>query len=707
MITGMNGRPASLFPWFKDISGLKGVGPKLYPLLERLAGSRVKDLVFHRPATVQRRQHITQISDLEPGMAAIFTATVVRHDPPPRARLPYRVTVGDDSGYLTLVFFSVKGDYLTRQLPVDSQIALTGVVESYQGQLQMTHPELLGEADAVAIKTLEPIYPLTAGVTQKTLARVMGAAREAVTGTVLPEWLDKALMVREGWPAFSAALDALHDPDDTIADAHNSGELADIPALRRLAYDEALAAQLALGLVREKTKRVKGRSVVGDDRLIKQVITSLPYQLTGDQQACWRAISNDMAAPQSALRLIQGDVGSGKTVVALLAATRAKEAGLQTALLAPTEILARQHLKSFNELGAAIGLRVGFLSGRVKGKDRDTILDDLARGALDILIGTHAIIQDPVVFQDLGLAIIDEQHRFGVAQRLALSEKAPKGMDYLGLSATPIPRTLTLALNGDMDISQIIEKPPGRKPIETRVIPASRLQDVVKGIERRLKTGGQAYWVCPLIAESSALPAPSAEERYDSLKAIFGDQVGLLHGQLPGPEKERVIDAFKAGKLGLLVSTTVIEVGVDVPNASVMVIEGADRFGLAQLHQLRGRVGRGDVESACLLIRSESPSAVARERLTVIRSSDDGFYISEQDLRLRGAGEMLGTRQSGLPESVFLDYASHADLLSIARDDARLMIDRDADLLSERGQALRTLLYLFEKDAAVRYLRSG
>ena len=705
----MSQRPPELFPWFAELASVKGVGPRLLPLIEGLLGSRVKDLAFHVPHSILVRRYAESLDDVKPGGLAIFKGDVVRHDPPPRKGLPYLVTIGDETGFLTLVFFNARPAYLNQQLPVGETRLISGSVELRKGMLQVTHPDLIQPvSDTADIPLHEAVYPLTAGVTNKTLSKIINNALAKLTmEPALPEWHDKALLERDGLPAFFDAIKALHAPDEKTAKAYSSGSAAEQNSRKRLALDELLASQLALVLVRHKTLKKRGRAIKGDDHLVSDLIANLPYQLTGDQQSAWRDIDGDLASDTAMLRLVQGDVGSGKTVVALIAAARIKEVGAQTAVLAPTEILAQQHLKSFQDMGASIDLRIGYLSGRIKGKDREAVLADLKAGKIDVLIGTHAIIQDPVAFHDLALAIIDEQHRFGVAQRLALSDKAPLGLDYLGLSATPIPRTLTLALHGDMDVSRIVEKPPGRKPVTTSVVAENRLEEIVHALKRKLDAGGQAYWVCPLVTESDQVNATSAEERAESLKPVFGDRVGLLHGQMPAADKDQVMGDFKAAKLGLLVATTVIEVGVDVPNASIMVIEGAERFGLAQLHQLRGRVGRGAAQSSCILIRSEHLSDVARERLRVMRESEDGFFIAEEDLRLRGGGEVLGTRQSGLPATRFVDYAVHHDLVEIARDDARRIVATDADLLSDRGKALRTLLYLFEKDAAVRYLRSG
>jgi ATP-dependent DNA helicase RecG len=406
------------------------------------------------------------------------------------------------------------------------------------------------------------------------------------------------------------------------------------------------------------------------------------------------------------LRLLQGDVGSGKTVVALLAMARAVEAGGQAALMAPTEILARQHLATVAPLAERAGLRTAILTGREKGRERSDTLAGLADGSIDIVIGTHALFQEAVTFQNLAFAVVDEQHRFGVHQRLAMTAKGD-APDMLVMTATPIPRTLVLTAFGDMDVSKLTEKPAGRQPVRTVTLPMERLSELVGRIRDAVTEGQKIYWICPLVEESEEAKLMSAQERYDALKPVFGDRLGLVHGRMKGADKDAAMRAFKEGETRVLVATTVIEVGVDVPDATIMVIEHAERFGLAQLHQLRGRVGRGSKPSSCVLLYKEPLSETATRRLSVMRETEDGFVIAEEDLKLRGEGELLGTRQSGTPGFQVARIEFHADLLEAARDEARLILSRDPDLQSERGEALRLLLYLFGRDEAVRLLRAG
>ena len=693
-------RPEALFEYFADVERLPGIGKRNRVALERLFGTRLVDLLLHLPTGLIDRRYRPKIANAAAGGIVTLEITVDEHMVPRNRRMPYRVLCHDDTGELTLVFFNPRADWLARQLPEGEKRIVSGKLEDYQGKFQITHPDYMVDPDnAEDMPSLETIYPLTAGLSGKVLRKAAKAALDMVPD--LPEWHDASLVKRDEMPGFRQALMQVHQPTG-VEDLEASS-----PARRRLACDELLATQLALAIVRERTRRKRGRALNGDGRIVAKTLKALPYELTGDQQQALTEIREDLASKKAMLRLMQGDVGSGKTVVALLAVASAVEAGVQTALLAPTEILANQHLETIAPLAEEVGLRIALLTGRNKGKPRKALLESLAAGEIDLLIGTHAIIQDDVAFKDLGFAIVDEQHRFGVQQRLALAGKAERGVDVLGMTATPIPRTLTLTAYGDMDVSLIREKPPGRKPVDTRVVALDRLADVANGIGRAIQSGARAYWVCPLVEESELMDLAAAEERYGSLKHMFGDRVGLVHGKMKGAEKDAVMAKFQSGELSVLVSTTVIEVGVNVPEATIMVIEHAERFGLAQLHQLRGRVGRGDAKSSCILLRANDVGEVARSRLKIMRETEDGFLIAEEDLRLRGGGEVLGTKQSGLPEFKLVDFNEHADLIELARDDARMIVTKDPELKSERGGALRHLLYLFERDEGVRLMQSG
>jgi ATP-dependent DNA helicase RecG len=703
-------RPSLLDPLFAPATSLPGVGPRLAPLLDRLVGqgdgrARVLDLLFHLPTGGISREIKGSIADAPVGEPVSLLVTVAAHrpSPPGRARAPYRVLVEDDTGDVTLVFFHAQRARMEKLLPVGSRRVVSGVIELWDGMRQMVHPDrVLDEKTAAAMPGAEPVYGLTEGLSSRMVAKFTAVAVERVPD--LPEWQEAAWMKRQASPAFRDALAALHRPED--AATLSEEVLGKSPARRRLAYDELLASQLALALVRSRMRRLPGRVNAGDGALVNRIESKLPFALTPSQRRAVDDIRKDLVSDRRMLRLLQGDVGSGKTVVALLTMASAIEAGRQAALMAPTEILARQHLERLKPLAEEAGLTLALLTGRDSGAGRRALLGDLVEGRIDILVGTHALFQEDVAFKDLGVAVVDEQHRFGVHQRLALGSKG-EAVDILVMTATPIPRTLALTYFGDMDVSALTEKPAGRKPIATKLISTERLDEVIQAMGRAMAAGDRIYWVCPLVAESETLDVAAAEERFEQLQGIFGQRVGLVHGKLPPREKDAAMEAFGRGDTQILVSTTVIEVGVDVAAATVMVIEHAERFGLAQLHQLRGRIGRGSRPSTCLLLYKGPLGETAKARLEMMRETEDGFRIAEEDLRLRGEGEVLGTRQSGMPGFRLARLDADADLLAAARADARLIVERDRELTSERGRALRVLLYLFERDNAVRLLRAG
>jgi len=699
-------RPTTLDPLFAPVTTLSGVGPKLGKLLDKflgdeLRGARVIDLLFHLPSGAVDRRPSPSIAEAPIGDVATFAARVAEHRPPPpgKGKAPYRIVVEDESGDVTLVFFHADVRHLLQTLPIGAYRIISGKLELWEGMRQMVHPERLLEPKlAATMPSFEPVYGLTEGIGPRVMGRIVAAAAERCPE--LAEWQDEAFLARSGFPPFREAMQALHQPADAKAVE------GDTVMRRRVAYDELLASQIALALVRRQQKKAAGRATSGDGQIRRALESALPFTLTEGQRQAIADIHDDMEKPERMLRLLQGDVGSGKTVVALMAMAAAAEAGRQSVLMAPTEILARQHAERLAPLAAKAGLQLALLTGREKGPGRRQVLEGLADGRIDIAVGTHALFQEGVAFRDLALAIVDEQHRFGVHQRLLLGSKG-EAVDILVMTATPIPRTLALTWFGDMDVSVLSEKPAGRKPIATKVISLDRYEEVVAGVGRAIAAGAQIYWVCPLVQESDTLDVAAAQERSEALQQLFGDKVGLLHGQMPGRDKDQAMADFVAGRSRILVATTVIEVGVDVPNASVMVIEHAERFGLAQLHQLRGRIGRGSAASTCLLLYKGPLGPVAEARLGIMRETEDGFRIAEEDLRLRGEGEVLGTRQSGSPDWRIARPETDGDLLAAARDDARLLIERDPQLDSPRGQAVRTLLYLFERDVAVRLLRAG
>lgn len=703
-------RPQMLNPLFASAQTLPGVGPKVDQLLRKalrlppgITEPRVIDLVWHTPTGVVDRRAMPTIASAAPGTIVTLEVRVLKHKPAPRgnARAPYKVSCEDDSGRLDLVFFHAERAFIERQLPVGEMRFVSGRIEQFNGAMQMTHPDYIVPPERRDdLPLLDPVHPLTAGLSGKVLAKACRAAADRFPH--LCEWQDPSWLQARAWPAVHEAVSRLHRPTDAADCSPGAAPW------QRLAYDELLAGQLALALVRSSQKAARGRSVQGSGQIRGAIANSLPYQLTGAQRRALTEIEADMAAPHRMLRLLQGDVGSGKTVVALMSMAIAVEAGAQAALMAPTEVLARQHLETIEHIAAKIGLRTALLTGREKGRTRDAILQRLAAGEIDILIGTHALFQGDVEFKDLAFAVIDEQHRFGVHQRLALQSKGRDGgANVLVMTATPIPRTLLMTHYGDLDVSRLDEKPPGRKPVKTTAPPLERLHEVVQALERAVASGAQVYWVCPLIESTGATDLAAAEERAAHLRQMFGDKVGVMHGTMSGRAKDEVMARFASGDLRLLVSTTVIEVGVNVPNATVMVIEHAERFGLAQLHQLRGRVGRGDRQSYCMLLHKTPLGATASERIAMMCSTEDGFEIAEKDLQLRGGGEVLGARQSGMPEFRVAEVPNLSELLSAARDDATLVLSRDPHLTSPRGEALRQLLYLFECDEAVRLFRAA
>ena len=685
-------RPAILNPLFTEVEALKGVGPQILKLLKKLDLTRLVDLLYHLPTGAIERVRAPAASGALLGRNVILDLKPFDTRENRSGRGPTRIFASDSDGNtISLIYFNNPG-WAKRTLPMGQMRTVSGKLEAYGDEWQIIHPEVSEPGKGPQPALREPVYPLTEGLTNR---RVGELAREALErAPELPEWIEPSLTEREGWGAWRASLAAAHREPGS-----------DGP-LRRLAYDEVFANQLALLLLRQSQRRHRTPPLAGTGELIRQL--KLPYEMTNAQRNVIREIRGDLIQAVPMLRLLQGDVGSGKTLVAVAAMLAAVESKAQAAFLAPTEILARQHHATLLGQLDSLGVRVAILTGREKGKTREAVLMGLADGSIDILVGTHAIFQEKVAYKNLGLAVIDEQHRFGVSQRLLLASKAEHPPHLLVMTATPIPRTLTLTQYGEMDVSRIDEMPPGRTPVETRVISDEKLSDVINGLGRHLSGGGQAYWVCPLVEESEKSDAAAAEERARVLKLRFGDdKVGLVHGRMKGPDKDAVMARFAAGDLAVLVATTVIEVGVDVPNATLMVVEGAERFGLAQLHQLRGRVGRGSEKSTCLLIRGQMLTEVGRARLALMRETNDGFRIAEEDLRLRGPGEILGTRQSGEEAFRVATPDLVAELAPVAQSDARLLLEHDGGLKSDRGQAARVCLYLFERDQAVDLIRSG
>ena len=692
-------RPEALFPLFADLETLEGVGPKTAQAFAALGVTKPKDLLYLLPHAAIDRSRKPSIRDVVPPCTVTVEVDVGAHVPPRQRGKPYRVMVRDAATEFQLVFFHARGDYLQKLLPTGQRRLISGKLEIFDSIAQIVHPDhVLRLDEAKDLPLWEPVYPLGAGLGQRALAKAAEGALARAPD--LPEWIDGPLLAREGWPGWQAALRAAHAPEGAADLAMTA------PARQRLAYDELFAHQLTLSLARSQLRRAKGQVTRGTGALQAKVLQSLPYAPTAAQIRAVGEIALDMESPLRMNRLLQGDVGAGKTLVGLLSLLIAVEAGGQGVMMAPTEILARQHYEGLAPFAAAAGVRLEILTGRDKGGERAAKLAALAQGEIGILVGTHAVFQKDVVFQDLRLAIVDEQHRFGVAQRMELGAKGEMA-DVLVMTATPIPRSLALASYGDMDVSVLDEKPAGRKPIKTVLVSTTRLDEVVGHMARAVAEGRQAYWVCPLVEDSEVLDYASAEARFASLRAALGDCVGLVHGQMAPADKDAAMARFVAGETKVLVATTVIEVGVNVPNASIMVIERAEIFGLAQLHQLRGRVGRGSAASTCLLMYQAPLSETGERRLTVLRDTEDGFRIAEEDLAMRGAGDLIGTAQSGLPRFRVADLERQAGLMAIAQTDARRLLADDPTLDSPRGRAARHLLWLLDQDRAIRLLSVG
>ena len=692
-------RPEILFPLFAGLETLPGVGPKAAKAFETLGVTRPKDLLYLLPHSGVDRALRGSVRDVTPPAMLTVEVEIGQHVPPRRKGGPYRVHVRDQKVEFLLVYFHARAESLQRLLPTGQRRLVSGKVELFDGIAQMVHPDhVLRLEERGELPAYEPVYPLGAGLTQRVVAKAVAGVLTRAPD--LPEWIDPGLKQREAWPDWPAALALAHRPEGaaTLAATH--------PARVRLAYDELFAHQLTLAIARSRIRKGKGIATVGPGHLRAKVLESLPYSPTPAQIRAVAEIAGDMAQPLRMNRLLQGDVGAGKTLVAFQALLIAVEAGGQGVMMAPTEILARQHFEGLAPLARAAGVRLELLTGRDRGADRAMKLEDLAMGRIPILVGTHAVFQKDVEFKDLRLAVVDEQHRFGVAQRMELGAKG-EAVDVLVMTATPIPRSLALATHGDMDVSVLDEKPAGRKPIRTAMVSAERLDEVVEHLRKAVAEGRQAYWVCPLVEESEVVDYASAEERFKALRAALGDRVGLVHGQMPPAEKDAAMARFVAGETSVLVATTVIEVGVNVPNATIMVIEQAESFGLAQLHQLRGRVGRGEAASTCLLLYQAPLNETGMRRLTTIRDTEDGFRIAEEDLAMRGAGDLIGTAQSGLPRFRIADLERQSALMALAQSDARKLLHDDPQLSGPRGLAARTLLWLMDQDRAMRLMSVG
>lgn len=696
----MSGRPESLYPLFGALKQLDGIGPKTAQSFEQAGIGKPRDLLLTLPLSGVDRRRRASINEVIAPAVVTVEVLVGAHYPPSSRGRPYRVQVTDAETTFQLVFFHARGDYLQKLLPTGQRRVVSGKIEVFDTVAQMVHPDhVVSLATADDIPVFEPVYPLHAGVSQKLMWKATRAALSLTPN--VDEWIDPALKTKEGWPDWRDAFESAHSPASTVDLSPHD------PARQRLAYDELLAHQLTLALARAAVRQTKGRASVATGALQNRVLAALPFAPTGAQTRAIAEILADVAAPLRMNRLLQGDVGSGKTLVGLMALLAVVEAGGQGVMMAPTEILARQHMEGLQPLAHDAGVVLEILTGRDKGADRVAKLADLASGKINILVGTHAVFQKDVIFHDLRLAIIDEQHRFGVAQRMELGAKG-HAVDVLVMTATPIPRSLALAQYGDMDVSVLDEKPPGRLPIQTALVATDRMDEVVEKLRGAVADGRQAYWVCPLVEESEIVDMTAAEERFKRLRAALGEGVvGLVHGQMPPAQKDAAMAKFVAGETKVLVATTVIEVGVNIPNATIMMVERAETFGLAQLHQLRGRVGRGSAASTCLLMYQPPLSENGRRRLEILRETEDGFKISEEDLAMRGAGDVIGVAQSGLPKFWIADMERQTALMAVAQSDARKLLHDDPKLQTPRGTAAKFLLWLMEQDKAIRLISVG
>jgi ATP-dependent DNA helicase RecG len=692
------------------ISKIKGVGEKTSKNLSRLFNgleapeANFRDALFHLPYNVIRRQNNVKLLFLENGANIIATVTVENvEEKRIRGRAIYNIICRNDSGYLTLVFFNAFADYIKTNFKVGKKIAVSGVVERFNNALQIAHPDYV-VADESFIPLCEPVYPLTYGVNNKMLYRTIKNLLSQMPK--LEEWADNEYIKQNRFLSFNDSLQKLHH-------LNSLDDLAiDNVYRRRLAFDEILANQLALAISRKSVAKQAGNKIITNKNHYNQFTKNLPFSLTEDQRSVINEIFSDFKSGNRMFRLLQGDVGSGKTAVAIATMIDAVEAGFQTAFMLPTEILAQQQYESIkqvlqNNYFKNLNIECCLITGSTKKAEKARLLEEIKQNRIQIVIGTHSLFQEAVGFANLGYIVIDEQHRFGVKQRLELSQKGD-ATHVLLMSATPIPRTLAMTIYGDLEVSSIHQKPAGRKKIDTRTISKERADDVIERIKVAIEKDNRVYWVCPLVKLNEELPLEeqnlnaSAEERYKTLKPIFGDAIRIVHGQMKPKEKDAAIEDFRSGKAKVLVSTTVIEVGVNVPEATIIIIENAEKFGLAQLHQLRGRVGRSDRDSSCILLYGEKLGETSRKRLQILRETDDGFKIAEEDLILRGSGDIVGTKQSGLPEYKFALLPEHKDLLFAARDYVKIILNKDPGLSSEIGKNLRILLKLFDYDKQIK-----
>ena len=670
---------------FEDVSKIKGVGKKLSIYLKKKKIEKVNDLLWDLPYSFTDRTEIVSLNKLEIGKIVTAKVKVIKYNFPRIRNLPNKIKCKDEFGEIDLVFFNSREGYIRKVLPINEWVVISGKIGFFGNKYQITNPDYITKIDNLDyVNKIIPKYTLTEGLTEKTYRKIIESVIKNLPE--LNEWHDQDLLKKMKFPSWKNSIINLHDPN-------NSRNLNSV-YYKRLAYDEIFANLLFLSKNRYKIKKIKKNKKKFTKLYSSKLTSQLPFKLTKNQISVCEEIDSDLKSSERMYRILQGDVGSGKTIVALLACLNVIESNFQTALMAPTEILAQQHFDLFSKLlkKANIKINITFLSGKTEQKKRKQIIQDLKNNKIDFLIGTHALFQKSIIFKNLGLIIIDEQHKFGVRQRINLAKKGNEDCDVLLMSATPIPRTMIMSIYGDMDTSKLIEKPSIRQKILTLSKPENKINEIWPFIEKKMKEGEQVFWVCPLIEDSKKLDYSSTVKKFDLINKKFPKKVGVIHGSLNDDEKEKILKKFLNKEIHILISTTVIEVGIDFPNATVIVIENSNKFGLAQLHQLRGRIGRGEKRGTCILLFKNNLSQNARKRINILKNSDDGFFIAEEDMKLRGYGDIIGFKQSGIKYFKIADPIHHENLFKLAESNIKSLNEKELN-----NNKYITLLKLFDK----------
>ena len=666
----------------RNVSTLDGVGIKTKKILKKKKIEKISDLLWNLPQGFVDRSNIKQLDKLEIGKITTVKVKVLKYNFPRKRNLPNKVFCEDEKGKIEIIFFNSREGYIRNILPLNTMVVVSGKINYYKNKYQITNPDYTVPINKENfVNKLMPKYSLTEGLTEKVYNKLINQVLENIIE--IPEWHNNEVLKKIGNVSWHNAILEIHKKKENLLNSKY---------YKRLAYDEILANLLVLSEVRQRVRKYNKQKKIFDNTLSKKIISNFNFSLTEDQKKAVNEINNDLMSDYKMFRILQGDVGSGKTIVSFIAAANTIKSKWQVALMAPTEILAKQHYILACKIFKSSGIKISFLSGKTDPKEKKIILKNLLDGNINFLIGTHALFQKNTVFKKLGLVIIDEQHKFGVKQRIDLSDKGGKECDILLMSATPIPRTLVLTIYGDMDISILSEKPIGRKEIITLSKPEEKISEIILFIKKQINIGNQVFWVCPLIDESKKLDYSAAVEKYNYLSKIFNKNVGLIHGGLDKNKKNDVLNSFLNKSINILVSTTVIEVGIDFPNANVIIIENSNKFGLSQLHQLRGRVGRGSTQGTCILLYKKNLSENAKKRIKILKNSNDGFFIAEEDMKLRGFGDILGFQQSGMKDFKLADPVHHADLFKIAEQDIK-----NIELNKKNSKKYDFLLKLFDK----------